>query len=235
MRIAAATPFAIPARRFVPLAACLLTTATLSSCLTTREAKSNVRSRIGFDSEFLKKRGIEGDDSDKIRQKYADSGWKTDENGKMVPRNSNLYEGEEYGRGRDFKKKEARLSKRETEKKYFKTPEYLERQEYATKSAREGDDNAREGLFDKNRAGEAGRTANTDPKPGFLEGLNPFKTSTARESGDTYRTTANREAAKAQSNAAYPRGTSQSEMGFYTDSVNTMDDVKKLLHPEAFD
>ncbi len=207
----------------------------LTSCLTTREAKSNVRTRIGFDNNFLKGRGVEADDSDKIRKKFADSGWTTDEDGKMTARNPNLYEGEEVGRGRDFKKKNAHLSKRDAEKKYFDTPEYLERQQYATDEAREGGDSAREGLFDRNRPEESGRSANADSKPGFLAGLNPFKTSTARESGDTYRTSADREGTRAQADAVVPRGVSQGELGYYSDSINTMDDVKKLLHPEAFD
>lgn len=209
----------------------------LSACVTKREAKSNVRSRIGFDSEFLKSRGIAGDDSDKIRSKFADSGWTTDESGEMVPRNSDLYRGKTVGRGRDFEKKDASLSKRDAEKKYFKTPEYLERQAYATRegAAREGGTSAREGAFDAHRAGESGREADRGEEPGFLAGLNPFKKSTASESGDSFSTSTNRQIARAQSSAPRPAGVRQAEMGFYTDSVNTMDDVKKLLQPEAFD
>lgn len=223
-------------RMFFPVIALAgLTLFGQTSCLTTREAKGNVRTKIGFDNEFLKSRNVDADDSDQIRKKFADSGWKTNEEGEMVPRNQDLYRGKKFGRGKDFEKKDARLAKRETEQKYFKTPEYLERQEFATKSAREGSNNAREGLFEKNRADESGRSANTDAKDGFLAGLNPFKTSSARESGESFNTSTNRQISRAQQNAAYPRGTSQAEMGFYTDSVNTLDDVKKLLNPEAFD
>lgn len=214
----------------------LAPTILLSACVTQREAKGNVRTRIGFDSEFLKSRGVAGDDSDKIRKKFADSGWTTNEEGKMVARHSDLYRDKSVGRGRDIEKKDAALGGRDAEKKYFKTPEYLERQTYATRDgAREGGTSAREGAFDAQRAEESGREADRGSEPGFLSGLNPFKRTTASESGDPFRASTNRQVARAQSSAPRPSGVRQAEMGFYTDSVNTMDDVKKLLHPEAFD
>lgn len=208
----------------------------LSGCVTQRIEKSDVRSSFKLDSAVWgSKAGQGGDDSDKLRSKFADSGWVKNEDGEMVAKNKDMYSGKDIGRGRNFERKDAYLSKREAETKYFKTPDYLERQQFATKSARDGDSAAREGAFDGNRAREAGQAADTDPKPGFLAGLNPFKTGRARESDDAFRTTLDREGTRGQENAADATGVRQSQLGFYTDTVDTMDDVKRLLHPEAFD
>jgi hypothetical protein len=214
--------------------------ATISLWLSACASKKNyvplgeVESRFSFDEEFLKERGVDGDDSAEIQNKIANKGWEKDEDGKFVARNPDLYSDKEVGKGRDVKKKDMYLSKREAETKYYKKPEYLKRQEFATTSAREGGDSAREGLFDRNRANEAGRSASANAKPGFLAGLNPFKTGSARESGSSFSTSSDRIGTQGQRDSARATGVSQAELGYYTDSINTMDDVKKLLHPEAF-
>ncbi|MCB1062355.1 MAG: hypothetical protein KDN20_05455 [Verrucomicrobiae bacterium] len=225
-----------PVRSSARLLLLLLPVLSLSACVTQRVEKSDVRSSFKLDSSVWGSKGNKnGDDSDKLRSKFADSGWEKNAEGEMIAKNKDMYSGKDIGRGRNFDKKDAYLSKREAEKKYFKTPEYLERQEFATKSARDGKVSAREGAFDGNRAREAGQSARTDAKPGFLASLNPFKTSTAREAGDTFRTNQDRIGTRAQENSATATGVRQAQMGFYTDTVDTMDDVKRLLHPEAFD
>lgn len=212
----------------------------LTSCATQREAKSAVRTRFGIDEKAWGGGGAGGgDDSKEIRSRYAESGWGIDETGQIRPKNekdANLYAGETVDKGRDFKKKGARLSKREVETELFRTPEYLERQQYRTEEAR-GIGAAREGAFDDQRASETGRVSRSDGKEaGFLSGLNPFRSEAARESSHTsYRTSSHRQGTRAQENAAVATGVSQSELGFYKDTVRTMDDVKKLLNPEAFD
>jgi hypothetical protein len=221
----------------VRAAGAILSLCLLGACVTKREAKGNVRTSFGFDSSAWGG-AAGGDDSDKIRTKFAESGWKVDETGQLRPtneKNADLYKGKSVRRGRDFAKTDAKLGNREAKTKAFRTPEYLERQTFQTKAAKGADSLAREGAFDSHRATESGRAAKTAEKPGILAGLNPFRGETARESDQNYRTTANREGSRAQENAAVATGVRQSELGFYKDSVRTMDDVKRLLHPEAFD
>jgi len=207
----------------------------LSSCLTVREELSDVRSSVKIGRTGKDQQVADAGGSDKLRKRFLYSGYEKGEDGQLRPKDSNLFGDKKFGRGRDFDKKSSRMAKREVESKYFKTPEYVERQQYRTESAREADLAAREGAFDDNRAGEAGRVANTKAKSGFLASLNPFKTKGAKESNRVFRTRADRQAARAQKNTAKALGVSQSELGFYSDTVNTMDDVKRLLHPEAFD
>ncbi|MCB1092858.1 MAG: hypothetical protein KDL87_15080, partial [Verrucomicrobiae bacterium] len=141
----------------------------LSSCATQREAKSNVRTTFGIDNSVWGGQGG-GDDSDKIREKFT-SGWKVDETGQIRPsddKKANLYEGQNVSKGREFSKKDARLAKKEVENKLFKTPEYLDRQQYKTKTAKDGNVSAREGAFDDHQASETGRTAHTPDDPGIL-------------------------------------------------------------------
>lgn len=212
---------------------CLVT----ASCATKREAKSQVKTSFGFDGKTWGGQG--GDDSDKIRSKFAQSGWKIDETGQIRPEreeDANLYSGQYVGKGRDFKKSDARLSKREARSKEYKKPEYLDRIGYQTKESRLTGDAARESDFAANRAGESGRTAHVpDGEPGILAGLNPFRSKTARESGRTYRTGSDRIGTKGRSESVTATGATQAQMGFRDQSVQSMDDVKKLLHPEAFD
>ena len=207
------------------------------SCTTKREARSQVKTSFGFDGKTWGGQG--GDDSDKIRSKFAQSGWKIDETGQIRPEraeDANLYSGQYVGKGRDFKKSDANLSKREARTKEYKKPEYLDRIGYQTKENRLSGDLARESDFAANQAGEAGRAARTpDGEPGILAGLNPFRSKTARESGRTYRTGSDRIGTQARSESVTATGVTQAQMGFRDQSVQSVDDVKKLLHPEAFD
>lgn len=227
----------VPSRAFRTAVAAGLAAA-LGACATQRKAKSDVRTSFGFDpGAWAGAAG--GDDSDEIRSRFAESGWKVDETGQIRPEreeDANLYRGLAIDRGRDVKKKDARLTKREAEASAFRTPDYLERQQFRTKPAPGVDGLFRQGDFDGHRADESGRRAPATGKPGFLSGLNPFKSREARESGRAHPETGSyREATRAQENAAVATGVTQADLGFYKDSVRTMDDVKRLLNPEAFD
>ena len=208
----------------------------LVSCFTTREEVSEVRTSFSVDDGYWgadDDTSKNADDSDQIRSRFADAGWKVSEDGEMTARDSNLYREDRVERGKTpFGKDESRWSGKEAETKSYDTPEFLDRKLYSTNSAREGKDR---GLFGNDRAGETGRMANTDPKDGFLSGLNPFKTGSARESGDSFRTSEFRPGSRARSRAAIPTSVSQGELGYYSDSVTTLDDVKRMLNPEAFD
>ncbi|MCB1235768.1 MAG: hypothetical protein KDM91_11930 [Verrucomicrobiae bacterium] len=209
----------------------------LASCETQREATSSVKSSYSFDGSFWG--GQTKDDRDKMKERFADSGWKVDEDGNIRPtkaENADLYRKNKFDPGgKDQEKREAKLSKRDTEKEYFKTPEYLKRQQYEKKSA----DNrwalgAREGEFDQNRAGESGADAATESgRDAGIFGL--FKTRETSDRGKSFATKNDRIGTRAQADAAVATGVSQGDVGFYRENVRTMDDVKKLLHPEAFD
>lgn len=208
----------------------------LVSCFTSREEVGEVRTSYSVNDSFWgasDDTSKNADDSDEIRSRFADSGWTTGEDGEMTAKHQDLYGENRVGRGRNpFGKEEAKLSQREAETSLFRTPEYLERQGYGVEESRFGKDR---GLFGADRARETGREADTAPKDGFLAGLNPFKTGTAREQGETFRTSEDRIASRARMGAAIPTSVSQGEMGYFTDSVATLDDVKKLLNPEKFD
>lgn len=127
-------------------------------------------------------------------------------------------------------KKQAKVGKNKVTKKEFKTPEYLKNSEFAgTKSFRDAGQTARES------GSENKRVANKL----FQTKSNSTGDNVARESGSTnrnsdksFKTALNRTASKAQDNAAIP--TPFDGMRGYRDNAHmTVDDVKKLVTPEA--
>jgi len=226
----------------------ILAMAGLSSCETTqdltkkfgvRQEKSSVRSSFGFDEEmWAGQGGGNKEDEKKMRSKWADAGWTLDDDGNIKgAKNENLYSGESRDAKKRFGTKAARLGDREVTREVYRTPEYLERQEFRdSKKAREGALVSREANFDGNRAGEAGVAAReSGESPGFLQGLNPFRTKTARASNQRFQTSANREASRAQADAAVPNAGRMPRDGNMARSAMTMDDVKKMLAPESYD
>lgn len=126
--------------------------------------------------------------------------------------------------GTAFRGQDAKFKAHNYKSKSFKTPEYLKRDTYATSSYREGSQQSREG------------------EKSFAHQL--FKTETARQSNkasraaaksyrkvDDFSTSSNRTATDAQKNAAIPTGTAN-QTG-YKKSPLTLDDVRKLVHPES--
>ena len=211
----------------------------LSSCLTKREEIGEVRTRMSFDPAFWGgKEGESANDEKEIRSKFADAGWKVDKDGNITgARNSDLFSNKRVDRGQSFDKREARINSRQAEKEVFQTPEYLERQKFRTKSADQGNLVARESNFDDNRAGESSREAreSSGDSPGFLKRMNPFRKDPASESGKTFETSSDPEVARAQRGATVADGAEAPRDGDIQKAAMSVDDVRKLLHPEAFD
>jgi hypothetical protein len=210
------------------------------SCETKRTEMGPVRRSFGFDgSMWGGQGGGEKTDEKEIKSTYANAGWNVDEDGNIKgAKNKDLYTEKSRSGKKSFAKKEARLKKRDLTREVYRTPEYLERQKYdASKSAKEGKLVSRDANFDQNRTAETGQTAQESgaDSPGFLNALNPFRNRTAQESGGTYRTAANREASRAQANIAVPVPGNLPRDGDLRSAALTMDDVKKMLNPEAFD
>ena len=87
-------------------------------------------------------------------------------------------------------------------------------------------------------AGESGDAAREsgEEAAGFFEMLNPFrKKASARESGQNYNVRTSSQLTRSRDNVATPSPGSMPRDGDFGKAALTMDDVKKLLHPEAFD
>ena len=214
----------------------------LSSCVTKREEMGAVRSSFGFDGALWGGQGGgSGKDSDtsELKSKWADAGWQLDEDGKIKStRKKEPFSGKSRYSDKQFGRKDAKLENREVAREVYSTPEYLDRQKFkGGKTAKESKLVSRESNFDANRAGEFGQTAREsgDDSPGFLNGLNPFRTKSAREGGSTFKTKADRQGSRAQANAAVPLPGPLPRDGNMARSALTMDDVKKMLSPESFD
>ena len=220
--------------------------ALLSSCATKegfvkkfgkRKDLTPVRSSFGINTAP----GTPGDlgDEDEIRSKFAESGWEKDKNGNITgAKRRNLFSDKNFNRGSDFDKKEAKIANKEVTREVFRTPEYLERQKFDTDSANEGTLAAREADFDNQRAGEFREEARESGSEatGFFEKLNPFrKKPSAREAGQAFKTPSGSRFARARENVAVPTAVSMPRDGDLNRAAMSMDDVKKLLHPEAFD
>jgi hypothetical protein len=211
-----------------------------ASCETKRTEMGPVRRSFGFDGSMWGGQGG-GDKTDEkeIKSTYANAGWNVDKDGNIKgAKNKDLYTEKSRSGKKSFGKKEARLKNRDLTREVYRTPEYLERQKYdASKSAKEGKLVSRDADFDQNRTAEAGQTAQETgaDSPGFLNALNPFRKRTAQETGNTYRTVANREGTRGLANSAVPVPGNPPRDGDQHSAALTMDDVKKMLSPEAFD
>ena len=177
------------------------------------------------------------DDSKKIREKFA-SGFKTDESGNIIPtreKNNSMFSGDKFhGGDKKLEEKKARLSGKKISGKDIDMPEYLTRQkDFAASDARGGDKEARESMFSKFRLKDTDQKART-PGKSWLEKLGVVKTGDARESGRKYKTSKNRELAKAGRESAKPNPRKMSPGGgFYRDSDLSIDDVRDLVSPDG--
>lgn len=200
------------------------------SC-TTREELSPVRTSYSIIAE--------DDDSDEIRKKFAESGWKIGEDGKIVPareKNKDMFSGKEFrGSDKEMGEKRARLSRKKIGGEKLEMPEYLSRQkEFGTKESKEGGKLARESLRDKFRLKERNQVADTKGKS-WLEKLGLVDNKPARDSGKKYKTSKNRELTTAGREAVAPNPRKMSSGGgFYRDSDMSIDEVRKLVSPDAF-
>ena len=203
----------------------------LASC-DTYEELSGVRTSYKIDESVWGSK----DDSGKIREKYAESGWKVDDEGNITPareKNKEMFTDKEF-RGSDKKvgEKRARLSKKRIDGDAVDMPEYMSRQkDFAKKESKVGEKRVRESLRDKFRLKDRDQVADTRGKS-WLEKLGLVDTDQARESGKKYKTSKNRELAKAWDNAMEPTPRERpTKGGFYRDSNMTIDDVKQLVSP----
>lgn len=138
-------------------------------------------------------------------------------------------EARETGRSFDGKK-QARLKQSRYGKKEFKTPEYLQRQEFA------GSKTFKDGSLAANESGS--KTKHFVDKM-FQTDKSKFQNQSARENGSTnsrfnktFTTSSDRIASKAFKTSAIPNGVDG--MTGYRDNVNlSMDDVKKLVNPAS--
>jgi hypothetical protein len=179
---------------------------TLCQCETQRTVKST-RSSISFDEGSWGGQGG-GEDSTEIRSKFAERGYSIADDGSIKADKPDLYAGKKP-RGLDgkFGKKEARFRKMESETKAFRTPEYLKRQEYAGISA----------------ARESGSAATN---------LATYETGSHRDGNSIFKTSADR-MAPAVVDAPRATGTPRT-MGYQDNVAMSMDDVKKMLNPNAY-
>ncbi len=203
---------------------------TFCQCETKRTVKST-RSSISFDEGSWGGQGG-GEDPSAIRSKFAERGYTIAEDGSIKADKSDLYAGQKpRGLDRNFGKKEARFEKMNAETKAFRTPEYLKRQEYGgVTSARESGSAAREGNSNQSKDAAAGKLFKKRTQSSTE--LATFETGSHRDSDDAFETNADR-IAPAVAEAPRATGTPRT-MGYQDNVAMSMDDVKKMLNPNAY-
>jgi hypothetical protein len=202
----------------------------LCQCETQRTVKST-RSSISFDQTMWGGQGS-GENTSEIRSKFAERGYSITEDGSIKAEKSDLYAGQKpRGLDQAFGKKEARFKKMEAESKAFRTPEYLKRQEYAgVTAAREGGSAAREGNSTKSRNDASGKLFKKTTQSST--DLAAFQTENHRDSNNIFKTSLDR-SASAVTDAPRATGTPRT-MGYQDNVAMSMDDVKKMLNPNAY-
>ncbi len=202
---------------------------TLCQCETVRTVKSTRSTGFSFDDNMWGGQGQA--DSEKIDSKWANRGYSITEEGTIKAEKPDLYKGQTPRGLKDFRTKNARFSKMEAETKAFQTPEYLKRQEYAgVTAARESGAGAREGNSTRSPDKATGKLF--DKKAKSSTELANYATGTAREAGNPFATKPDR---AASSVIEAPRATGTPRKAGYQDNVAlSMDDVKKMLNPNAY-
>lgn len=208
-----------------PLFALLL----LCQCETTRTVKST-RSSISFDD---KKWGGQGNaDTGAIDTKFAKRGYTLAEDGTIIADKPDLYRGKiPRGITKGFETKESRFSDKAAKTKSFRTPEYLKLQGYSGVSEfREGNATAREGNSTRSPYADASKGFANTSKSSSKWGI--FGTKKYREGNAVYKTGPDR-SAPAVTNAPRATGTPR-KMGYQDNVAMSLDDVKKMLNPNAY-
>ena len=202
----------------------------LCQCETQRTVKST-RSSVSFDEKSWGGQGG-GSDTAAIKTKFAERGYTITDEGTIKADKPDLYAGKKpRGLDGEYGTKEARFDKMEAETKAFRTPEYLKRQEYAgVATARENGSVAQEGNFTKSRDAQAGKRI--DKKSKTSTELATYKTDSHRDSETAFKTSADR-SASAVIDAADAVGTPR-KSGYQDNVAMSMDDVKKMLNPNAY-
>lgn len=214
--------------RTVRVAALGVATLVLCQCETKRTVKST-RTSFGFSEAMWGGQGG-GTDEGEIRSKFAEKGYTIAEDGSIKADKPNLY-ADQKARGMDgaFNKKEAKFRNREARTKEFRTPEYIERQQFAgADSAREDGSRAREADF----AGSRDRQANKlfAKRDKASSELAVFETGADRAAGTVFGTQRDAVGSEAIANAPIAEG-QQRAAGYADNASMSLDDVKKMLDP----
>ena len=129
--------------------------------------------------------------------------------------------------------KEAKLGNTEARVKDFKTPEYLKMQEFnGVSEAKLGNTNARENNTEKNQSGFASKFFKK-PESKSVDTFATYKTKEFSDGTKAFETAGNRAGMNAMNNA--PRADGIAQMTGYKENASmSMDDVKKLLNPNAY-
>ncbi len=201
----------------------------LCQCETQRTVKST-RSTVSFDQQAWGPAGGGADNSEEIRSKFAERGYKIQEDGTIKADKPDLYSGEKsHGFDGKFETKEAKLSKKEAKTGEFKTPEYLVRQDFkGVKDARESKSSAREGETQDRQAGKLFKS-----KSKTTGELATYGTSDYRDGGQEFKTKTDRSTASALEDSPNASGTDR-PTGYQDNLSMSMDDVKKMLSPGAY-
>lgn len=216
-----------------PLAACavaLLAASLLCQCETVQTVKSTRSGGYTFDDRMWGGQGQSG--NSEANAKFTQRGYSIAEDGSVVADKADLYRDQKLkGFNSEFKTKEARLGKSKVETKAFRTPEYLKRQEYAgVSSAREGGMKAREGNSTQSPFRNKGKAIDTKSKSSTDYAA--YKTKAYRKGDSVFKTKADRDAS-AVTEAPRATGTPR-QIGYQDNVALSMDDVKKMLNPNAY-
>lgn len=205
------------------------------------EQKITTKSRkYAIDQGAWEKTGAT-DDSDELKEKFGTSykdAFGDDEDGDKAKLSS--FAGKMFNDGgRDIAGREFRGVREVGEAGEFKTPEYLKRQEFRNREgeARESGQEARYGqaaVDDVNQSFRGG-----DEEVTFWQKLNPFRkerSSPAAEADQVFNAADYKPGNRAQAEARtpVPMVSFGDGIGDYRDKSMSMDDVRKLVSPEAF-
>lgn len=196
--------------------------------------------KYAIDQGAWEKNG-DSDDSDVIREKFGTSykaAFGDDDDGDKA-KLSSFAEKMFDDRGRDIAGREFRGVREVGEAGEFKTPEYLKRQEFRNRKGevRESGQEARYGQAAVDDIDESFRGG--DEEVTFWQKLNPFRkkrSKPAREAGQVYNAADYKPGNRAQAEARtpVPMASFGDGIGDYRDKSISMDDVRKLVSPEAF-
>jgi len=215
------------AGRALTLACALLL---LCQCETQRTVKST-RSSISFDQAAWG--GQAGHDASKIRTRFAEKGYSIGEDGSIQSDRPDLYSDRSAREGRKgFGTKEARFKKSEARTKEFRTPEYVQRQQFrGAEESRDSGAGAREGAFAAWRDRSASKRFGSESATSAS--LASYGTTTHAATGRSFATGSDREGSAALS--ASPRADGiQQQAGYQSNAGLSVDDVKKMLNPGGY-
>ncbi len=196
----------------------------LCQCKTQRTVLGTRSSSVSFAG------GEKTGDTNEIREKWADKGYKIDKDGSIKANNKDLYSGDTArGLGKEFGTKQAKLGKSESFNKEFKTPEFIKRQEFeGVSEARESGGAARENNQSNNAGSKLFGSRTKDTSTMTALGTKAFD-----DSSKVFGTSENAAGNRALQNSARATG-APVQMGYRDNAAMSFDDVKKMLNPGSY-